>query len=401
MDSIYLDHAATTPVRDEVVASMEPYMSRIFANPSSHHGPGRQAQAALESAREEIADSIGARRSEIRFVRGGTESDNLAVLGACRAAKRRFGTPPRLFVSAVEHSAVLEAAERADAHGEARLTLMSVSPDGTVDLDALEAAGQDEGEVDAREAGAEPPPVASVMWVNNETGLILPVAEVVRAALTSTATVHTDASQAVGKVPVNVSQAQVDLLTATGHKIGGPRGVGILYVRDGVELEPLIFGGGQERALRPGTEDVAGAVGLAAAVRLAVAEEEVAAASMDRRRRRLEEGLRAGIDGVRINAGSGSRAPHISSVGIPGVADGQALLMALDLEGLAVSGGSACHSGAGKGSHVIEALYGPDDDLAVIRYSFGPSTTAAEIDRAVTITTAVVGRLRRTSEDAA
>ncbi len=397
MDSIYLDHAATTPVRDEVVASMEAYMSRIFANPSSHHGPGRRARAVLESAREEIADSLGARRSEIRFVRGGTESDNLAVLGACRAAKRRFGTPPRLFVSAVEHSAVLEAAEHADTREEARLSLLSVSPDGTVDLDALEG----EGTGDAGEAGAEPPPVASVMWVNNETGLILPVAEVVRAALASSATVHTDASQAVGKVPVNIAQVRVDLLTATGHKIGGPRGVGILYVRDGVELEPLIFGGGQERALRPGTEDVAGAVGLAAAIRLAVAEEEVAGASMDRRRRRLEEGLRAGIDGVRINAGSGPRAPHISSVGIPGVADGQALLMALDLEGLAVSGGSACHSGAGKGSHVIEALYGPDDDLAVIRYSFSPSTTDEEIDRAIAITTSVVDRLRRTTEDAA
>lgn len=399
MDAIYLDHAATTPVRDEVVAAMAPYMSEVFANPSSLHGPGRRARGVLEEARETIANALGARPAEIRFVRGGTESDNLAVLGTCRAIRARNGTPPRLFVSAVEHSAVLEAAEHAAATGDARLTVLAVSPRGDVGLEPLRAASPDES-VDPA-AGGEPAAVVSVMWVNNETGLVLPVEDVVEAARRSSARVHTDASQALGKVPVDVSRTHVDLLTATGHKLGGPRGSGILYVRDGVELSPLLHGGGQERALRPGTEDVAGAVGLAEAIRLAVAEQAEHATRMEAVRRRLEDGLRAHIDGVRINGGDGPRSCHVSSVGIPGIADGETLLMALDLEGLAVSGGSACHSGAGKGSHVIEALYGADDRLATIRYSFAPLTSDEDVDGALAITAEVVGRLRASTVDAA
>lgn len=397
MDTIYLDHAATTPVRDEVVAAMAPYASEIFGNPSSLHSRGREALAALETAREKIAAAIGARRAEVRFVRGGTESDNLAVLGSCRAKRARYGAPIPLFVSAVEHSAVLEAAEHAEACGDAHLTLLSVTPDGRLDLEPLRSVGAVSGGADE----SAPTPTVSVMWANNETGLLLPVDEVVAVAEASCATVHTDASQALGKVPVDVSATAVHLLTATGHKIGGPRGSGILYVRDGVELEPLLFGGGQERRLRPGTEDVAGAVGLATAIRLATDERKASAARLVALRQRLEDGLRARIDGVRINGGDGPRAPHVSSIGIPGVADGQTLLMALDLEGVAVSGGSACHSGAGKGSHVIEALYGADDALATVRYSFGPGTTEADVDRAVAITATVVGCVGTTAEDAA
>ena len=395
MDATYLDHAATTPVRDEVVAAMAPYASEVFANPSSLHGPGRRAQAALEEARETIAAAIGARRAEIRFVRGGTESDNLAILGTCRARRTRHGHPPPLFVSAVEHSAVLEAARHAAHVGDARLTLLAVSPDGEVDLGPLRTAGP------TAHPSTDPAPVVSVMWVNNETGLVLPVEGVVEAARASSGTVHTDASQAVGKVAVDVSRVPVDLLTATGHKLGGPRGTGILYMRDGQEVEPLNFGGGQERGLRPGTEDVAGAVGLAEAVRLAVAEREESAARMERLRQCLEDGLRERVAGLRINGGAGTRACHVSSVGISGIADGAALLMALDLEGLAVSGGSACHSGAGKGSHVIEALYGADDDRVTVRYSFGRSTTLEDVERAVALTVRVVERLRDSTEDAA
>lgn len=402
MDPIYLDHAATTPVRDEVVAAMAPYMSEVFANPSSLHAHGRAAQAALERAREEVAEAIGAHRSEVRFVRGGTESDNLAILGSCRARKVRHGTPPRLFVSAVEHSAVLEAAEHAESSGTGRLTVLAVSPEGDLDLGPLRALAPEGSESGSPKADSESPtPIVSVMWVNNETGQILPLADVVDAAAACGATVHTDASQALGKVPVDVSATRVDLLTATGHKVGGPRGAGVLYVREGEEVGPLLFGGGQERGLRPGTEDVAGAVGLATALRLAVAEQESSAAGMDALRRRLEEGLLANIEGLRINGGSAPRAAHISSVGIPGIPDGQVLLMALDMEGLAVSGGSACHSGAPRSSHVMEALYGPEDDMATVRYSFGTSTTNAEIDRAIGITCAVVGRLQTGAEDAA
>lgn len=387
MDSTYLDHAATTPLRPEVVAAMEPYASEVFGNPSSLHRRGREAHTALERARHEIGDALGVRGSEIRFVRGGTESDNLAVLGSCRARREVSDAPVALYVSAVEHSAVLEAAEHAEAVGDAELTVLDVQPDGTLDLAPLTTDAAD---------GA----VVSVMWANNETGLLMPVTDVVEVAAGTGATVHTDASQAIGKVPVDLGAVDVDLLTATGHKINGPRGMGILFVREGTEVHPLHFGGGQERGLRPGTEDVAGAVGLATAIRLGVADVEETASRMEGLRRRLESALAARIEGLRVNCGEGPRAPHVASVGIPGIDDGSALLMALDLEGLEVSGGSACHSGAGKGSHVIAALYGDDDPMATVRYSFGRDTTEGDIDRAVEITVAVVARLTG-REDAA
>lgn len=393
MDAIYLDHAATTPLRDEVAEAMAPYASEIFGNPSSLHRRGREAQVALEGAREEIASALGARTPEVRFVRGGTESDNLAVLGSCRALRTASGPPVRLFVSAVEHSAVLEAAEHAHHAGLAGLTVLPVTPEGGLDLEPLRAFAEGND-------GDSPPCVLSVMWANNETGMLLPVDDVAAWA-PADAIIHTDASQAVGKVPVDVSAAPVHLLTATGHKIGGPRGTGILFVRDGVDIVPLHFGGGQERGLRPGTEDVAGAVGLATAVRLAVVEQEAEATRMAGLRHRLEEGLRARIGGLRVNAAKAPRAPHVSSVGIPGIPDGRLLLMALDMEGLQVSGGSACHSGAGKTSHVIEALYGSDDRMATLRYSFGRTTTMADVQGAVDLTERVVARLRPEAEDAA
>ncbi len=292
-------------------------------------------------------------------------------------------------MTAVEHSAVLEAARHAARTGDATLTELDVGPDGRLDMDAL-AAVCDRGDA-----------VVSVMWVNNETGLLLPVDVVCDLAGDAGAVVHTDASQAVGKVPVSVGDVPVDLLTATGHKINGPRGMGILFVREGVELEPLLFGGGHERGLRPGTEDVAGAVGFAAALRLAVEERESTARRMAALRSRLESALGAAIPGLRVNGRSADRAPHVCSVGIPGIEDGQALLMALDLEGVAVSGGSACHSGASQASHVIAALYGDDDPMATVRFSFGRDTSEGDVDRAVAATAAVVERLGGRTEDAA
>lgn len=418
MDSVYLDHAATTPLRGDVVAAMEPYASEVFGNPSSVHGFGRRAQAALDEARREIAEALGARPSEIRFVRGGTESDNLAVLGYCRAGRARWGSQTPLYVSSVEHSAVLEAAEHAEEVGDAALTVLATRPGGSLDLEPLRShsspsrgSGPSQRPVAASGSGqplasgpsqrSEAAPLVSVMWVNNETGMVLPMADVVEAARASGAVVHSDASQALGKVPVSVTDPMLHLLTATGHKIGGPRGMGILFVREGVELTPLLHGGGQERGLRPGTEDVAGAVGLAAAIRLAVAEQEEEAVRLEALRERLEAGIRSDIPGVRINCGEAHRSPHVSSVGIPGIPDGETLLMALDLEGVAVSGGSACHSGAGKGSHVIAALYGPDDPMTTVRFSLGRDSSPDDVDRAVAATATVVGRLRPGSEDAA
>lgn len=388
MDPVYLDHAATTPLREEVAEAMRPHAREVFGNPSSLHAPGRAAHAALEEARANVADALGARPSEIVFVRGGTESDNLAVLGSARARHRARGHAAPLAVSAVEHSAVLEAARHAGACHEAELTEVPVADDGSVDLDTLE------------EVAAQGDATLSVMWVNNETGLVLPVEEVAEIGRRHGAVVHTDACQAVGKVPVQLDRVPVDLLTATGHKINGPKGVGILFVRAGVDLVPLLHGGGQERGLRPGTQDVAGAVGFATALRLAVEEQESEARRLEGLRSRFESALTSTLPAIRINGGEGRRSPHVSSVGIAGAPDGQALLMALDLEGIAVSGGSACHSGAGTGSHVIAALYGDDDPLATVRFSFGRGTTEADVDRAVAVTERVVARLVD-AEDAA
>jgi cysteine desulfurase len=381
MHPVYLDHAATTPVREEVRQAMAPFQDGVFGNPSSTHRWGREASAALEDARADCARSLGARPSEIYFVRGGTESDNLAVAGSARWL-RGEGHTPTVVVSAVEHRAVLDAARAVTARGAGRLVHLEVRPDGNVDLDALE-----------RELAAGPT-VVSIMWVNNETGLVLPVAECARRTAAAGAVMHTDAVQAVGKVPVRVDETPVDLLTVTGHKIYGPKGTALLFVRAGTSISPLLHGGGQERSLRPGTEDVGGAVGLACALRLAVEEREAEAARLGMLRDLLEESLAERVEGLRVNAGQAPRAPHVGSVAVPGV-DGRTLLMALDMEGISVSGGSACNSGAVAGSHVIAALYGADDAHAIVRFSLGRSTSVQDVTRAVQVTAGVVARLRR------
>ena len=381
MDATYLDHAATTPLREEVAAAMAPFASGTFGNPSSIHRWGRAAHAALEGARAEAAEALGAKPSEIYFVRGGTESDNLALFGWCDA-QVGGGTLPTLAISAVEHHAVLEAAESAGSRGAARVVVLPVSEDGEVDL------------VEVRRVVGPTPALVSVMWVNNETGMVLPVPEIAEMVAASGGTMHTDAAQTLGKVGVDVRDVPVHLLSATGHKLNGPKGTGLLFVREGTRLAPLLHGGGQERALRPGTQDVAGAVGLARALRLAVEERPVEAARLTRLRDQLASALLAAIPGLRINAGGAPRAPHVLSVGIPGVKDGSALLMALDLEGIAVSGGSACLSGAAKRSHVMAALYGTEDAYAAVRFSFGRSTDARDIDRAVEATARVAKGLR-------
>jgi cysteine desulfurase len=381
MEPVYLDYAATTPLRDEVRAAMEPFHSECFGNPSSVHRWGREASAALEDARARTAAALGARAHEIRFVRGGTESDNLAIFGATRALCAGNGRP-RLLVSAVEHRAVLEAAESAEALGLAELTILDVSPEGGLDWDAVRA-GLSSGRA-----------VVSAMWVNNETGMVLPIPELATLAKEAGATIHTDASQAVGKVPVDVSRVPVDLLTATGHKVYGPKGTGVLFVRRGTPLAPLLFGGGQERGVRPGTEDVAGAVGLATAIELAVNGLQAEATRLCALRDRFETRLRDEVGGIRVNAGGALRAPHVSSIGFEGAGDAQSLLIALDLEGVAASGGSACATGSGKGSHVMVALYGSDDDCANIRFSLGRGTSDQDVDRVVAVVAGILRRIR-------
>ncbi|MEZ4414164.1 MAG: cysteine desulfurase family protein [Gemmatimonadota bacterium] len=378
--SIYLDHAATSPLRPEVMEAMEALLTSGLGNASSRHAFGRRAAGVLEDARERVARTLGAAPDEIVFVRGGTEGDNLAVLGRGLHALRHPGPlRPAALVSAIEHPAVLAAARALSTFGGGH-TCLTVHASGRLDSDQLDAAL------------AANPAVVSVQWVNNETGLLLPVSEVVERAAPAGVPVHTDAVQAAGKVAVRVDKVPVDLLTLTGHKLGGPMGVGALFVRRGVELEPLLYGGGHERGMRPGTSDVVGALGLAVALERSVEALPEQAVRWHGLRERLDAGVRELVADRVVHGGQGARAPHIHNVGLPRV-DADALLAGLDLEGVAVSGGSACASGSGRGSHVLEALYGDAQDRAALRFSFGPDTDEDDIDGALAALTRVLARL--------
>lgn len=379
MRGIYLDHAATTPLRDEVRAAMDPYLDRRFGNASSVHGWGREARAALDDARERIAELLGAATGEIHFVRGGTEANNLAILGRAEAV-RQEDTAPLLVVSAVEHRSVLEAAGAAGS--DAEVVRLPVDRAGRIPLDELDRWLE------------RSPAVVSIMSVNNEVGIELPVGEAAERCRKAGVPIHTDAVQAVGKIPVRVDDHPVDLLTATGHKIGGPKSTAILYRREGTELHPRLFGGGQEEGLRPGTEDVAGAVGMAEALELAIRERSEEADRLTGLRRELEDRLTADIPDLRIHGAEASRAPHVVNVGIPGV-DLEPLLMGLDLAGIAVSSGSACSSGAVRTSHVLRALYGDDiEEVSAIRFSLGRTTDREDVLEAAAATVRTVERTR-------
>lgn len=378
--ALYFDHAATTPPRPEVLDAMRPCLTGAFGNPSSTHRWGRRARAALDDARAESARALGVEAAEIAFVRGGTEADNLAVLGRA-AATEAAGRRPRVIATTIEHPAVREACAQVAARGGANVRV-AVAPTGELDEDALE---------DALSRGAC---VLSVMWVNNEVGTVLPVARVAARARAAGVATHSDAVQAVGKVPVDLGRAGLDLASLSAHKIGGPRGVGLLYRRPGVELAPLLFGGGQERSLRPGTEDVAGAVGLAKALTLAVREQPEEADRLAAARDRLQAAIVGALPGTRVFGAEGARAPHLLNLGFPGLAAAP-LVVAFDLAGVAVSGGSACASGSTSTSPVLRALYGQAaEGLASVRFSLGRTTTSEEVDEAARRTIEIVTRVR-------
>jgi cysteine desulfurase len=381
---VYLDYAATSPLRPEVWEAMEGAVENSF-NPASSHAFGRRAHRCLELARGEIAGLVGGERSGLYFTGGGTVSDNLAILGFARA---RRGESPRIFVSATEHKACLESAERV-ASDQVRVFRIPVSGCGTVDLDWLE-----------RELAGEPgaPTLVSVMWANNEVGTVQPIPEIVEMAHRHDAVVHTDAVQALGKLPVRIDETPVDMLTATAHKLGGPVGIGFLYCRRGLSLEPLSYGGEQERSIWPGTQNPVGAVGFATALRLAVQEQAGEARRWLELRHHLESGLLAQIPDVRIHARDAPRRlPHLVSVGLPGC-DSGAVLVSMDLEGVAVSGGSACSSGSGARSGVLSAMgIESDGPYATVRFSFGRGTTRQHVDRAIETLSRVAARVRALS----
>lgn len=379
---IYLDHAATTPVRPEVREAMLPYLSeKAFGNPSSSHRFGREARAGLEHARREIAESLGSAPSAVVFTSGGTEADNLAVLGAALAA-RQSGRPPRVAVSAVEHKAVLAAAHMVPGLGGSEI-ILPVDTDGVLDLGALDTT---------LEAG---PALVSVMWANNETGVLQPIAEVAGRCREAGVPLHSDAVQAAGKVPVLLDSTPCPLVTISGHKLGAPKGIGALLVQEGTRIAALIHGGGQQQGLRPGTENVAGAIGLGRAVRLAVEELDREAPRLAALRDRLARGLIAAVPDLVVHGGHAPRAPHILSLAVPGT-DSEAMLMHLDLAGVAASSGSACMTGAVEPSHVLTAMGMPRElAISTIRLSLGRTTTEAEIEAVAALFPEIVAKVRR------
>jgi cysteine desulfurase len=379
---VYLDHAATTPVRPEVLEVMMPYLTdQSFGNPSSAHRFGRAARAGIEQARRQIAEALGAEPSQVIFTSGGTEADNLSVVGAALAARDR-GEDMCAAVSAIEHKAVLAAAH-AVCHLGGREVLLPVDDCGMLDLDALD------------QALADSPSVVSVMWVNNEVGVLQPVAEIAERCRDAGVIFHTDAVQALGKVPVSVQNLCCTLLTISGHKIGAPKGIGALIVRDRKAVEAILHGGGQQYGIRPGTENVAGAVALGRAVQLAVAEQGALAVRLVALREELARRLRAAVPGLVVNAETSPRAPHLLSVAVPG-ADSEALLMHLDLAGVAASSGSACSTGAVEPSHVLVAMRVPRDlALGTIRFSLGRESSAQDVERAAEVVPGVVEKVRK------
>jgi cysteine desulfurase len=379
---VYLDHAATTPVRPEVLEAMLPYLTdQSFGNPSSGHRFGRAARAGIEQARRQIAEALGAEPNQVIFTSGGTEADNLGIVGAALAARDR-GSSMCAVVSAIEHKAVLAAAH-AVCHLGGREVVVPVDRGGQIDVDALDAALADR------------PAIVSVMWVNNETGVVQSVSDIAARCRDAGAYFHTDAVQAVGKVRVSASELSCTLLTISGHKIGAPKGIGALIVRDRKAVEAIIHGGGQQFGIRPGTENVAGAVALGRAAQLAVAEQPAQAERLCNLRNELASRLKVAIPDVIITAESSPRAPHLLSVAVPG-ADSEALLMHLDLAGVAVSSGSACSTGAVEPSHVLLAMGVPRElALGTIRFSLGRETTSDEIERAVEVVPGVVEKVRK------
>jgi cysteine desulfurase len=379
MDRVYLDHAATTPVDPEVAEAMARILSETHGNPSSIYAEGRAARAAVDRARDEVAAAINADPSEIVFTSGGTEADNLALRGALKARRdERDG----LVTTAIEHHAVIDTARDLERFAHVRVDIVGVDRYGVVDPEAI------------RDAIDERTSLVSVMHANNEIGTIEPIAEIGALCRDEGVTFHSDAVQTVGALDVDVRKIPVDLLSINAHKFYGPKGVGALYVRRGTRIATMQTGGGQEKGRRTGTENVAGVVGLGVAMRIARERRATESPRQAGLRDRLIAGVRARVPDAVLNGHPTQRLPNNASFCIPGT-DGESLIIALDLEGFAVSSGSACTSGETEPSQVLLAL-GLDRELAKgsLRVTVGRSTTAEHIDGFVDALSRVVARLR-------
>jgi cysteine desulfurase len=376
-ENIYLDNAATTTARPEVVEAMLPLLTGGY-NPSSTHAHGRAARAALDAARATVAGVLGAAPREIVFTGGGSEADVLAIVGA---AKARAADGKHVVTAAFEHHAVLHAVDALEAEGWS-VTRLPVGPAGRIDPAAVAAALRPDTTL------------VSIMLGNNEIGTIQPLAEIAGPARARGVLVHTDAVATAGYLDLDTAALGVDLLSLSGHKFGGPKGVGVLYVRRGTPLVSQIVGGGQEHGLRSGTENLAGIAGFARALALAADERAQAAPRVAALRDRLQAELTAAFPDALVPGADAPRLPHILSIAFPGQPS-DALIMALDLEGVSASAGSACAAGSLEPSHVIAALgVAPEYATSVVRFSLGRTTGAAEIAAAVAIVRRVIGRMQ-------
>ncbi|MBW3589563.1 MAG: cysteine desulfurase [Actinobacteria bacterium] len=375
----YLDYAATTPILDEVLEAMAPYQRQLFGNPSSVYETGREGKKGMEEARDLIAAAVGAQPAEIIFTGGGTEADNLALKGPAFKLRSQGN---HIITTAVEHHAVLHSAEWLEKQGF-RVTFLGVDQNGLIDLERLKSALTKETIL------------VSIMLVNNEVGVIEPVAEAVRIVKeNSRALFHSDAVQALGKLKVNLDELGVDLASFSAHKVGGPKGTGALFVKRGTPIEPVLHGGGQERDLRSGTPNVAGIVGFGVAAQIAAKEVEQEAERLTDMRDQVQEGIKASIERVHVNAEDAPRIGNTLNVCIEGV-EGESLLLMLDSKEVAASSGSACTSGSLDPSHVLMAMgVAPELAHGSLRVSLGRATTSDDIDDFTEVLPAIVDKLR-------
>jgi cysteine desulfurase len=381
MQRIYLDSNATTPVRPEVVAAMLPVYTENFGNPSSIHWFGQHAKALMDDARAQVARLINAETSEIVFVSGGTEADNLAIRGIAESQKTRGR---HIITSSIEHHAVLHTCRDLEKQGY-EITWLGVSADGLVDPE------------DVRRAIRPDTILISIMHANNEIGTIQPIEEIGNIAETADVYFHSDGVQSTGKIPVDVKKLKVDLYSISAHKIHGPKGVGALFMKKGSVLKPLLTGGGHERNRRSGTENVAGIVGFGVAAKMAREGLTSEMTRVKELRDRLESGLKKNIELIRINAENASRLPNTSNIMVD-YAEGEGLVISLDLKGVAVSTGSACSSGSLEPSHVLTAIgKTPGEAHGSLRFSLNSMNTVADVDYVIEVLPRIVVRLRELS----
>ncbi|HEY3298843.1 MAG TPA: cysteine desulfurase NifS [Armatimonadota bacterium] len=378
---IYLDHAATTPVLPEVAESMQPFLSEVFGNPSSLHWFGQEAKRALDAARDSIAHNLGADSSEIYFTSGGTESDNEALIGVTSALASKGN---HIITSSIEHHAVLETCEFLQSAG-IDVTYLPVDKFGLVDP------------LDVEHAITDKTILVSIMQANNEIGTIEPIEDISRITRERGIAFHTDAVQTVGHIPVDVDALGVDLLSLSAHKFYGPKGVGVLYVRRGTRILPIIHGGAQERQRRAGTENVPGIIGMAKALEISQQDIDERAARECELRDYLVNGLMASIEGIRLNGHPTNRLPNNVNIAVQYV-EGESMLLTLDLKGIAASSGSACSSGALEPSHVLRAIGLPVEIAhGSLRFSLGRQTTEEDLDYVIESLPPIVERLRAMS----